>query len=62
MTIVETTAGSGALLGAVVVLILQQLGLLALADPLWTIVTFLVAIVFGAIVFGAVGAAVERNR
>jgi branched-subunit amino acid transport protein len=62
VTIVESTASSGAVLGVVVVLLLQQLGLLALSD-LWTsVLSFVVAIALGAIIFGAAGSYVEHRR
>ena len=61
MTIVETTATSGAVLGIVTVLLLQQLGLLALPDLVTTLVAFLIAIVAGAVLFALVGSAVERD-
>jgi ABC-type Fe3+-siderophore transport system permease subunit len=62
MTIVETTASSGAVLGIVFVLLLQQLGLIALSDLWTTLIAFLVGIVVGALIFGIVGELVERNR
>jgi len=61
VTIVETTATSGAVLGIVTVLLLQQLGLLALPDLVTTLVAFLIAIVAGAVLFALVGSAVERD-
>ena len=61
MTLVETTATSGAVLGVVAVLLLQQLGLLALSDLLTTVITFVVAVVVGALVFAIVGTLAERR-
>jgi uncharacterized membrane protein len=55
MNIAETTAGSGAVLGLVVVILLQQLGLLPLSQLLPAVILFLVAIAVGAVLFGAVG-------
>ena len=62
MTIVETTASSGAVIGLAFVLLLQQLGLYALSDLWTTLVVVLVGVVIGALVFGIVGELVERNR
>lgn len=62
MTIVETTASSGAVIGLAFVLLLQQLGLYALSDLWTTLLVVLVGIVIGALVFGIVGELVERNR
>lgn len=61
MTITETTATSGGVLGVVVVVLLQQLGLLSLSQLLPAVVAFLVAIAVGAIALGLVGRAVERQ-
>ena len=62
MTIVETTASSGAVIGLAFVLLLQQLGLYALSHLWTTLLVVLVGIVIGALVFGIVGELVERNR
>ncbi len=62
MTIVEATAGSGAVVGLAFVLLLQQLGLYALSD-LWTTLIFgLGGVAIGALIFGIVGELVERRR
>lgn len=61
MTIVETLATSGAVLGIVVVLLLQQLGLIALPDLLTTFIAFVAAIAVGALVFALVGQRVENG-
>jgi uncharacterized membrane protein len=55
MNIAETTAGSGAVLGLVVVILLQQLGLLPLSQLLPAVILVLVAVAVGAVLFGAVG-------
>lgn len=61
MSVVETTASSGAILGIVAVLLLQQLGVLPLSD-FWTgLLAFVVAIAVGAGIFGAVGWSVDRR-
>jgi len=61
MTTAETTAASGAVLGAVVVLLAQQLGALPLSEVwpgfLWL---FLGALV-GGLVFGTVGWLADRH-
>lgn len=62
MTIVETTATSGAVLGIVVVLLLQQLGVFAFTSLLETLVAFLIAVAAGAILFAAVGSAIDRRH
>jgi hypothetical protein len=61
MSAVEATASSGAVLGVVVVLLLQQLGFLALSDLWTTVLVLLTAIVVGAVIFGALGARADRR-
>jgi len=61
LTITETTATSGAVLGVVLVLALQQLGALPLSQVWAAVLAFLVAIALGAIIFGTVGALLERS-
>ena len=61
MSLAETTAASGAVLGGVVVLLAQQLGLLALSELVPTVIWFVVGALVGGVVFGVVGWAVERR-
>jgi hypothetical protein len=61
MNVVEATATSGAVLGVVVVILLQQLGLLPLSQLLPAVITFLVAVAVGAILLGVVGWYVDRH-
>jgi len=61
MSVAETTAASGAVLGGVVVLLAQQLGLLALSELVPTVIWFVVGALVGGVVFGVVGWAVERR-
>ena len=61
-SVATTTGGSGAVLGLVTVLLLQQFGLLALSEVLPSSVYFAGAILAGGIVFGAAGYAVQHRR
>ena len=55
MTIAETTATSGGILGLVVAILLQQLGVLPLSQLWPTMIAALVAVALGAILFGLLG-------
>jgi hypothetical protein len=61
MNVAGATTTSGAVLGAVVVLLLQQLGLVALSQLLPTILWLAVGIAVGAVVFGVAGKAADRT-
>jgi len=62
LNIAETTATSGAVLGLVLVLLAQQLGLFALADLWSSLAILIVGLVVGGLVFGALGYLVDRHR
>jgi len=55
VTTAETTATSGGVLGLVVVILLQQLGVLPLSQLVPTVVAALIAVALGALLFGLVG-------
>jgi uncharacterized membrane protein len=55
MNIAATLASSGAVLGLVVVILLQQLGLLSLSQLLPAVILVLVAMAVGAVLLGVVG-------
>lgn len=61
MNVTEAMATSGALIGVLVVLLVQQLGLVAL-EGLWgSLLTFLVALCVGALIFGTAGWLADRR-
>ncbi len=61
MNVAATTAGSGAVLGGVVVILFQQFGLLSLSE-LWPgLLWVLLGVLFGGIGFGLVGYYAERD-
>ncbi|HYA11053.1 MAG TPA: hypothetical protein VEH10_05230 [Thermoplasmata archaeon] len=61
MRIAQLTAGSGIVLGGVVVLLAQQLGLLPLSQLWPTVYALGLGVFVGGLVFGAVGWAVDRR-
>ncbi len=61
MNVAPQTATSGAVLGAVAVLLLQQLGFLSLSQLLDAVVWIVVGVVVGAVVFGLIGRAADRR-
>lgn len=61
MTVAESTAASGAILGAAVVILFQQFGFLSLSD-LWPgILWLLLGVLAGGIGFGLVGRAADNS-
>ena len=61
MNVVEVTTSSGIALGLVVVLLLQQLGALALPDLGTAVLAFAVGALVGGLLFGLVGWSVDRR-
>jgi len=61
LTTAETTAGSGAVLGGVVVLLAQQFGALPLSEPWPAVLWFLLGALAGGGVFGLVGRLADRR-
>ena len=61
MTVATTTAESGMVLGLVVVLLAQQLGLLPLPSLLATIAWVIVGVVVGGVVLGVAGWLADRR-
>lgn len=62
MTAVSSAASSGAVLGIVIVFLLQQYGLLALNGLLESVLYFVIAAVVGGVAFGAAARAAGRRR
>ena len=58
----ESLGESGAVLGVVVLLLLQQLGFLALPNLLTAVVGLVVAVAIGGLLFALVGQSVDRRR
>lgn len=61
MNVTQTLATSGAILGGVLVLLLQQLGALPLSELWPSVLWFVLAIVLGGVLLGALGAHVDRR-
>jgi hypothetical protein len=61
MSVAATAAGSGAVLGLVIALFLQQLGYLALTDLLLSLLLLVGAALVGGVVAGAAGRFVDRR-
>jgi len=61
VTVAATLAASGAVLGGVVVLLAQQFGALPLSELWPTLIAFLLGIVLGGVVLGAVGSLLDRR-
>jgi len=61
MSLATTTAASGAVLGGVTVLLLQQFGLLALSELEPTAIALVVGVLVGGVVLGLVGWAFGRR-
>jgi hypothetical protein len=61
MSLATTTASSGAVLGGVVVLLLQQFGLLALSEIEPTAIALVLGVLVGGVAFGLLGWAYSRH-
>ncbi|HTT16513.1 MAG TPA: hypothetical protein VMH49_04050 [Thermoplasmata archaeon] len=61
MSAVSSAAGSGIVLGIVVVFLFQQFGMLGLSDLLSTLVYFVVAGLVGGVVFGGAATMLVRR-
>ncbi|MGP8077812.1 MAG: hypothetical protein ACLQD8_07235 [Thermoplasmata archaeon] len=62
MSAASNAAGSGAVLGAVVIFLLQQLGYLSLSTLLWGIIYLVVGLIAGGILGGLIGRVITRNQ
>ncbi len=62
MSYASSGAGSGAVLGIVLVFLLQQFGILALTGILWSAIYFAVAAIAGGLLFGFLARAAGRPR
>jgi hypothetical protein len=51
----SSAASSGAVFGAVVIFLLQQLGILSLSDLLWGIIYLAIGVIAGGILGGLIG-------